>query len=169
MLAMWMVQVAIDEIVNMVAMRYSLVAAARAMHVGYLVALASMVWRTAIGIGSGNLDSVLVDMVVVDMMQVPVVQVVDVTVMMNCRVAAAGAVLMRMIDVVGLGAFRHLSGSFLLEKTPPLGRAVNGLIDRLKDLPVRAPLRLVLGQINGRMPWMVARVTARKCAHHFIR
>jgi hypothetical protein len=101
------VQVAVDQIVDMVAMRHYLVTATRAMLVPGLVSLAAVLRRAAVGVRCRYVDYVLVDVVSVRMVQVAVVQVVDMIAVAHRRVTAVRAVRMRVVSVVRFLARRH--------------------------------------------------------------
>src|ERR1700761_8688805 len=102
MVAVGVVKVAVDQIVDMVAVRHWLVTTAWAMLVALRMAAAIVVRRAAIGIGSTHSDRVLVELILVRVMQVAVVEVVHVTLVPHRCVAAAGTMLVWMIvmDVV---------------------------------------------------------------------
>jgi hypothetical protein len=105
--AVRVVQMAVDQIVDVVAMRHCLVTASRAMLVPGLMPLAAVLRRAAVGVPRRYLDYVLVDVVTVRMMQVSIVQVVDMIAVAYRRVTAVRAVRMRVVGVVGFLARRH--------------------------------------------------------------
>lgn len=107
MVAVRMVQVAIDQVVDVVAMRNRLVTTSRAVLVARLMSGALVIGRAAIGVRSGDLDLVLVNVVGVHVMEMAVMQIIDVIAMLDSRVTAAGAVLVRVVGVVWLGTRRH--------------------------------------------------------------
>ena len=107
MVAVRVVQVAVDQVVDVVTVRDGFVAATGAMDVAGLVAAAFVLGRAAVGVGGRDGDHVLVDVVAMRMVQVAVVQVVDMTVMPDGRVAAAGAMGVVMVGVMGQLAFAH--------------------------------------------------------------
>jgi len=113
--AVRMVQVASDEVIDMIAVRHRLVAAAGAMRVARLMAGAAVGSRAAVGVGLGDLDHVLVDMIAVGMVQVPVMQMVHMALMAHGGVTAAGPMLVRVIGVLlsaaGVGHERGDLGS----------------------------------------------------------
>lgn len=91
-------QVSVDQIIDMVAVRHGRMATRRGMHVSGLVSTAAMA-RGAVGrIRGGHVDDVFDDGAVRLVMEVPVVQIVGVSVVLDGGVTAAGAV-----DVIGLG------------------------------------------------------------------
>jgi hypothetical protein len=91
--------VTLDEVIDVIAVRHGLVPAAGAVNVTLLVGSAIVLRRTAVGILRSHIQDVLVDVVPVDVVQMPVVQIVHMTVVLNGRVAAVGAVLMDVILV----------------------------------------------------------------------
>ena len=107
MVTVRMVQVAVDQVVDVVTVRDGFVAATGAMDVAGFVAAAFVLGRAAVGVGGRDGDHVLVDVVAMRMVQVTVVQVVDMTVMPDGRVAAAGAMGVVMVGVMGQLAFAH--------------------------------------------------------------
>jgi hypothetical protein len=107
MITVRMVKVAIDEIVDMVAMRDGLMPATRSVHMTWLVSGATVVRRATIRILGRHFNDVLVYVIGVRVVKVPIVQVVDVIAMADRRMTAGGAVLMRMIGMMRLGALCH--------------------------------------------------------------
>jgi hypothetical protein len=94
------VQPSLHEIVDVVAVGHSLVAAAGTVHV--VRRMPGRRARVAVGVLGVDLDRVLVDVVAVRVMEVAVVQIVDVVGVPHRRVAAAGTVLMRVLLVDGM-------------------------------------------------------------------
>jgi hypothetical protein len=97
--AVRVVKTAIDQVIDMIAMRHGLVSAARAVHVARFMAGAPC--RTLIRIFCADLDLVFVYMVAVWVMQMTIVQIVYVIPMPYCGVSAARAMLMVMVGVMG--------------------------------------------------------------------
>ena len=89
--AVRVVQAAIDEKVDVVAVRHGFVAAAGAVHVAWLVTGAR--GRAAFGVGVGDGDGVLLHAAFMRVVQMAFLQVVHVAVVADGGVAAAGAVL----------------------------------------------------------------------------
>ena len=105
MVAVRVVQAAVDEVVHMVAVRDALVAATRPVRVA---GSAGAVDRSAaIRVPLGDLDCVFVHVVTVWVVQVAIVQVIDVVVVANCDVPATRTVLMGVVFVFGFIAGRH--------------------------------------------------------------
>ena len=97
--AVGVVEVALDEVVGVVAVRDGGVAAAVAVGVSGVMAAASVVGRAAGRMRVVDGDRVLIDVVAVGVVQVAVVEVVDVIAMVHGGVSAAGAVLVGMVRV----------------------------------------------------------------------
>jgi hypothetical protein len=96
MAVMRVVQMAVDEVINMVAVRHALVTAAWAVHVATVMPFARVIGRARRRIPAAAFQDVLVDMITVHMMQVTVVQIVGVAVVLESRVTAARCVGVRM-------------------------------------------------------------------------
>jgi hypothetical protein len=94
MIAVRVVQVIADQIVDMVAVRHGFVAARWTVLVSRVVTGAAMRRRASVRICVTHVDAVLVDMVFVRVMQVPVMQVIDMTIVLDGGVTASLAVLM---------------------------------------------------------------------------
>ena len=93
------VQVTIYQVVNVVAVGYSFVAAARTVNVAGIVTGAFVAVGASSGIGVVNFKSVLVNVVAVYVMHVAVMQVIHVIAVLYGSVAAVGAVLVVVIFV----------------------------------------------------------------------
>lgn len=102
MIAVGMMEPALDEVIRMIAVRYGFVSATRS--VGMLAL--GRGGLAAIGIGGVHRQHVLVVMTLVRVVQVAVVQVINVPVVLDRRVAAAGPVLM-VVAGVGVMMFGH--------------------------------------------------------------
>jgi hypothetical protein len=88
----------VDEIIDMVAVRYRLVPAIRAMDMA-IVALGCLSLGATVRVRIVNCDPVLVDMAVVRVVEMTVVQIVGMPVMANSDMAAIGPVLMGMVPM----------------------------------------------------------------------
>jgi hypothetical protein len=104
--AVRMVQVAVDEIIDVIPMRHGFVTARRAMDVARLMTATVVTRCTLVGVFRSDCERMLVYMVAVHMMQMTVVQIVDVIVVLDCRVPTVRAVLM-----VVVGVMRFVAGS----------------------------------------------------------
>jgi hypothetical protein len=93
MVAVRMVQVAVNEIVDVIAVWNGRVAAIGAVLVPLLVLAAIMRWRAGGGVGRVNRQCVFLDLAAGDMMQMAVVQVIDVPLVEDAGVPAVRAVL----------------------------------------------------------------------------
>ncbi len=112
MIAVRMMQVVGDAVIDVIAMRDRLVTAIGAVDMTGLMAAAAVVGGAGVGIAARHLDHVLVDMIVVRVVEMPVMQVVDVAAMAHGGVAATRPMAMRMVGVAGVGAGRHFQSSF---------------------------------------------------------
>ena len=109
---------AVDEVVDVIAMWHGRMAATGSVHVSGFVACAAVGWRAAGGIGGGDIEGVLVDVVAVGMVEMTVVEVVDVSVVGDADVSAVGTVDM---GVIGMDVAGVLCAH---------GRSLNGMRDR---------------------------------------
>lgn len=117
--AVRMMQVPVDEVVDVFAVGHRLVTAARAVHMVLVVASTLMLRGATFRIGRGDLDHVLIDVTIVHVVQMTVMQVVDVIAVAHRRVAAAGTVHMAMIGVLGMVAGWHQLARFCLSPSMP--------------------------------------------------
>jgi hypothetical protein len=107
MIAVRMVQVTIDEIVDVIPVRHRLVAATRTMLVRCVVTGADMVRGACCRIGGRHLDHMLVDVITVHVMQMAVVKIVDVPVVLHSSMAAPRTMNMGMVGVSRVRAVGH--------------------------------------------------------------
>jgi hypothetical protein len=112
MVAMRVMQMALDPVIDMIAVRHRLMAAAGAMNMPCRVTGAAMVQGAAVGVVAGHLDHVLVDMVRMRVVQVAVMQIVDMAAVPDRGVAAAGTMLVSVLGMLFVGAGGHRSSSF---------------------------------------------------------
>jgi hypothetical protein len=99
-IAVRMVQVTVDEIIDVVPMRYGFVTARRAVDVARVMAATIVIRCTLVGILRIDRERMLVDMIAVHMMQMTVVQIVDVIVVLDCRMPTVRTVLMVVVGVM---------------------------------------------------------------------
>jgi hypothetical protein len=97
MVAVRMVQVAVDEIVNVVPVRHCRVAAVRTVNMARSVVVAVMIVNAAVGVGRRHFEDALVDVIAVRVVQMAVMQIVDVTIVFDRQVTAARTMLMFML------------------------------------------------------------------------
>ncbi|WON74240.1 hypothetical protein [Nitrosospira sp. Is2] len=100
-------EMSIDQIINMVAMRYCLMPTARPMHMLRRVSGAFMLRRAVLRIGRGYANHMFVDMAFVRMMQMAVVQIIDMVIVHDPGVAALRPMRMIMIFVLLRGTMAH--------------------------------------------------------------
>lgn len=92
MVVMRVVQMPVDQIIHVVAMRHRLVAASGPMLVTFCMPGALMSGGAGGRVVGRHLKSMFVDMIVVHMMQMAIVQVIDVVAVTDGGVAAIGPV-----------------------------------------------------------------------------
>jgi hypothetical protein len=83
-----MMQVSVDQIVDVIAVRHRLVPASRTVHVPAVVSAAAVLGRAPVRIGGRYLDRVLVHVIGVHMVQMAVVEIVDVIAVANSGMPA---------------------------------------------------------------------------------
>ena len=99
MIAMRMVQAAIDQIIDVIAMGHRLMAAIRPMHMAGIMALAGLAVVAAVRVLGADLDDMLIDMIAMRVMEVPIVKIIHMVAMADGGMAAILTVLMRVIVV----------------------------------------------------------------------
>jgi hypothetical protein len=97
MVAVRVMQVAVDEVVDMIAMWHRRVAAARSMPVAALVAAAIVAGCAPLGISGRHLDHMLVVVIAMRIVQMAVMEIVDVVAMPDRDMAAARPVAVRVV------------------------------------------------------------------------
>jgi hypothetical protein len=107
-IAVRMMKVAVDQVVDVITMRYRFVSAARPVDMARIMGAAVMARCTSVRVLCADLKPVLVYMIGMRMMQVPVMQVIDVIAMFDGRVPAVRAVLMVVVGMMGFVAGAHL-------------------------------------------------------------
>jgi hypothetical protein len=112
-IAMRMVQVPGNMIIDMVAVWHRFMAAARAVGMIRFVTAAAMTRGAAIRIAAGDADHMLVDMAVMRVVKMAVMQIVDVIAVTHGRVPATGPMPMSVIRVVWFRTSGHCESSFL--------------------------------------------------------
>jgi hypothetical protein len=112
-IAMGMVDVAIDEKVRVIAVRHGGVPTVGGVPMIFVVCRTLMVDRASVGIGSVNVEAMFVDVVAVHAMKMTVVEVVDVASVPYRRVFAIAVhvVMGRMRRVAGHGSLRSFAST----------------------------------------------------------
>ncbi|MDQ0039676.1 hypothetical protein J2W33_000556 [Variovorax boronicumulans] len=95
MVPVWMMKVAVNQVVDVIAMRHGFMAAVGTVNMSRLMTRAAMVRRALIGIRGGDVEGVLVNVAIVHMVQMAVMQIVDMVAVRDGGVAARRAMLMR--------------------------------------------------------------------------
>lgn len=96
---------AVDEIVDMIAVRDRFVAAARTVDVSSVMSGAVMVGRATIRVLVAHLNAMFIDMISVRMVKMTIVEIVHMVAMPNRDVAA-----MRSVRVIVIGMMRKIAG-----------------------------------------------------------
>lgn len=96
---MSVMQVAVDQVVDMIAVRHRFMTAVWAVLVRCIVSAAAVIGRTRCWVGCVDRQSMLVGMPVVGMMQVTIVQIVDMVTVLHGGMSAIGAVAVVVIFV----------------------------------------------------------------------
>jgi hypothetical protein len=106
-------EVAADAVIDVIAVRNRLMAAAGSLNMACLMPSTAMVGGAVVRVVAGDFDHMLVDMALMRVMEVTIVQIIGVAAVTNGRMAAAGAMLVRMVGVIWCGAGGHRLSSFL--------------------------------------------------------
>jgi len=93
------VQMALHQVIRMIAVRYGIVAATRAVFVRSFVTSARMRFGALGGIRARDLDDVFVDVSFVHVMQMAVVKIIHVPFVLDFRMRTIGPMTMRMLVV----------------------------------------------------------------------
>ncbi|APA90320.2 hypothetical protein BJG93_32410 (plasmid) [Paraburkholderia sprentiae WSM5005] len=110
-IAVRMVQVAVDEIVDVIAMRHRFMAAPRSVNVARVMAAAAR--RALVRIFGAHFKPVLVYMIAVRVMQMTVMQLINMIVVLDRSMSAVRAMLMVVVSVVRFVAGAHVKPPWL--------------------------------------------------------
>lgn len=108
MAVMGVMKMAINQVVDMLAMGHGFMSAAGAMHMLLRMPRALMFRGAILGVGTRYTDHMFVDMIIVRVVQMAIVQVIDMAIMHDARVPTFRAVRMSMIFVLWQGTIGHL-------------------------------------------------------------
>lgn len=100
MIAVRMMQVAVDQVVDVIAMRYRFVPASWAVDVPWFMAAAVVSRRTLVRIFGADLKPMLVYVTGMGMVQMPIMQIIDVIAVPDSGMATVRSVLMLVVRVV---------------------------------------------------------------------
>jgi hypothetical protein len=112
--AVRVMKMAVDQVINVIPMRYCFVSTAWTVDVTRVVPTA--IWRTLVRVFCADLDLVFVDMITMRMVQMSIMQIVDVVTVLDRGMSTARAMLMVVVSMVRFVACAH---AFLLY---PIGR-----------------------------------------------
>jgi len=101
MIAMGMMQVTIDEIVNMVSMRYGFVSTAGSVHMIRTMGAAIVVWRALVRIGRAYRNHMFINMIAMQVMKMAVMKIVNMAIMHHGNVTTVWSMLMGVIGRMG--------------------------------------------------------------------
>lgn len=112
-IAVRMMQVAVDEIVDVIPVRDRFMATSRPMHMPRVMPAAFVIRRTGRRICLRDLDHVFVDVAGMQVMQMPIVQIIDVISVLHRRMSASRSMLMGVIGVMRKLAVCHVRSPFV--------------------------------------------------------
>lgn len=122
-IAMRMLEAAVDDVVDMVAMRHGFVSAAGTMHVTGLGGT-SVLGRASVGVALADLYHMLIVAVPMRVLQMAFDQVVEMTVVADCRVAAARSMMVRVLCRHCLGPLLTSCAKFSCVRRQPSSPAI---------------------------------------------
>jgi hypothetical protein len=99
MIAVRVVQVSIDQIVDMVAMWHRFMTATGTVPMSRIMSAAAVLQRAAIRIRCTHFDDMFIDVIFMRMMEMAIVKIIDVTPMSNGNLTTAWSMDVRMIGV----------------------------------------------------------------------
>jgi hypothetical protein len=114
MIPVRMMEMAVDKIVNVIAVRHGFVATPHAVPVFGAMPTAAMLGCACARIGGAYRDDVLVDVIGMHVMKMSIMQVIDMAGMPNGGVAAIGAMLVSVVGMLGLATGGHRLVSLML-------------------------------------------------------
>ena len=95
----WMMQMSLHQIIDVISMRYGLVSTALTVHMALFMRPTGMTRSACCRIGLRHLERVFVKVALMRMMQMPVMQIIHMPLMQYRRVPAIRAVHVRMVVV----------------------------------------------------------------------
>ncbi len=107
MVAVWMVQMAVNQIIDVIAVRHGFVPATGSVHMPWRVSGTCVTRRANVGVLGRDFDLVLVHMSRMHMVQMSIMQVIHMIAVLHRRMAAARPMLVIVIGVMGQLAVRH--------------------------------------------------------------
>jgi hypothetical protein len=112
-IAVRMVQMIADAIIDMIAVGHRLVTTARAVNMSGVVTAAAMVGGASIRVRGRHLDHMLIDMAFMRVVQMALMQIIDMPFVAHGLMSTAGTVLVRMFGMLWGGAsVSHWFSSF---------------------------------------------------------
>ncbi len=105
---MGVVQMTIDQIIDVVAMGHRFVAAARAVDMAAVMSATIVLGGAGARVGGRHADDVLIDMALVRVMEMSVVKIIDMIVVLDGGMTAAGLMLMGVFRMSVAGGHNYL-------------------------------------------------------------
>jgi hypothetical protein len=117
---MWMMQVVVNQVVNVITMRNALMCAAGTVYMSLVMSTTRMTGRACIRIGRVDFQHVFINVIEVRVMQVAIMQIIGVVGMSDSHMAAGESVLMAVTLVLSARAHRDSpkKGHWLTKRTP---------------------------------------------------
>jgi hypothetical protein len=110
MTVVWMMQMAVNQVVKMITVRNPLMSAAGAVCMGPLMSATLMSRRTLIGIRRVDFQNMFVNVIDVGVMQVAIMEIISVAGMNDSHMTARESVLMAVLSMLGVCAHRGPPG-----------------------------------------------------------
>jgi hypothetical protein len=132
--AVGMVQVTVDEIIHMVAMRDRFVTAARSMNVSSIMSGAAMVGRATIRIIVAHFNAMFVYMIGVRMVKMAIMEIIHMAAVPDGNVTASGSMRVGVVGVMRKIASGHFDVLFL--KSAVFAGMRDGVLDELEHMGI---------------------------------
>jgi hypothetical protein len=116
MIPMWMMQVAVNQVVKVITVGNGLMSTAGTVYMSLVMSATLMTGRTLIGICRVDFEHVFVNVILVHVMQVAIMQIIDVVGMSDSHMAAGEPVLMAVPLMLGAGTHRDSPERTLLDE-----------------------------------------------------
>jgi hypothetical protein len=110
MIPMWMMEVAVDQVIDVIAVGNALVCTARAVYMRLVMSTTRVTRRTSVRIRRADFKNVFVNAIGLCVVQVAVIQIVCVAGMNDGHMAASESVLMDVLLMSGKYAHRYPPG-----------------------------------------------------------
>jgi hypothetical protein len=142
-----MMQVSVDKVIGMVAVRNRFMTATRSMLVRRIMSGTAMVRRAAIRVPGAHLNNMLIDMILMRMVKVAVMKIVDVAVVPNGHVATACPMGVRVIGVDRMIVRSHGLSFLCKPESFLVRRVIDGIADEIEKVGIGD--RIKKGRAHG--------------------